>query len=249
MRTVPEPTGIRIAMWSGPRNISTALMRSWGNRADTFVCDEPFYAHYLEVEEVQHPGREEVLAAHERDWRKVISWLTGEIPNGKRVFYQKHMAHHLLPDMDRTWLSSVVNAFLIRDPREMMTSLVKVMPNARLQDTGLPQQFEIFKYVQQHTGKVPPVIDARDVLQNPRAVLGRLCDAVGLRFDDAMLRWRRGRRDTDGVWAKYWYGSVEKSTGFGPYQPKPDRVAEDLQPTLEACGTYYAALYKHRLLA
>src|SRR5436190_9738229 len=155
---------VRIAMWSGPRNISTAMMRSWGNRPDTFVCDEPLYAHYLQKTGYDHPGADEVIASHEPDWKKVVEWLTGPVPGGKPVFYQKHMAHHLLPEIERDWLASLTHAFLIRDPREMLLSLVKVMPHPAALDTGLPQQLELFRSVRAATGHTPPVIDARDVL-------------------------------------------------------------------------------------
>src|SRR5256714_224645 len=138
---------VRIAMWSGPRNISTALMRSWGNRPDTVVCDEPLYAHYLLRTHAPHPGAAEVIACHESDWQKVVACLTGPIPDGKAIFYQKHMCHHLLPDIDRSWLDQVTNCFLIREPREMLNSLAKHLPNPTLEDTGLPQQVELFDTV------------------------------------------------------------------------------------------------------
>src|SRR5207244_2810236 len=149
-------------MWSGPRNISTAMMRAWGNRPDTFVCDEPLYAHYLLKTGVAHPGADEVIRAQESDWRKVVAWLAEYSPPGKTIFFQKHMTHHLLPEIDRGWLARVTNAFLIREPREVITSFVKVAGDPRLEDTGYPQQLEIFKLVWQHAGKVPPVLDARD---------------------------------------------------------------------------------------
>ena len=173
-----------LAMWSGPRNISTAFMRAFENRPDTFVCDEPFYAHYLQMTGLPHPGREEVIASQETDWGKVAAWLTGPVPEGKSIFYQKHMAHHLLPDMGREWLSRVTNCFLIRDPRAMLRSLVAKYPNPALSDTGLPQQWEIFDRVRQETGRVPPVIDARDLLANPRALLRVLCDTLQIPFSD-----------------------------------------------------------------
>ncbi|HEX6984335.1 MAG TPA: hypothetical protein VF170_03110, partial [Planctomycetaceae bacterium] len=138
---------LRLAVWSGPRNISTAMMRSWGNRSDTVVVDEPLYAHYLKVTRLPHPGADEVLAHHESDWRKVAEFLTGPVPGGKRIFYQKHMAHHLLPEIGRDWLSRLTHVFLIRDPKEMLTSLMKVLPEPRVEDTGLPQQVELFERV------------------------------------------------------------------------------------------------------
>jgi hypothetical protein len=236
-------------MWSGPRNISTALMRSWESRDDTFVCDEPLYAHYLSRTNVGHPGREEVLAAQETDWREVVEYLTGDIPGGKSVFYQKHMAHHLLPGMDRGWVRSVTNAFLIRDPREMLTSLIRVTPSPTVEDTGLPQQRELFERLREESGVAPPVLDAKDILDNPRGVLDALCATLAVPFQEAMLSWQAGPRETDGVWAKFWYGAVEKSTGFQPYTPKTDPVPERLRAVYEECRVSYDKLYEHRLRA
>lgn len=238
---------MRLAMWSGPRNISTAMMRAWGNRPDTVVCDEPLYAHYLKITGLPHPGAVEVIAHHETDWRKVVAWLTGPIPEGRAIFYQKHMTHHLLPTIDREWLDELTHTFLIRDPREMLTSYIRTIPDPRLEDTGLPQQVEIFDRVKQRMGRTPPVIDARDVLENPRRTLGLLCDALGVPFADAMLHWPPGPRDTDGVWAKHWYHNVERSTGFEPYRPKSEDVPDALHPLLEQCMALYQRLHRDRL--
>ncbi|RUL89094.1 HAD family hydrolase [Tautonia sociabilis] len=235
-------------MWSGPRNISTAMMRSWGNRPDTAVCDEPLYAFYLKETGLDHPGAAEVIAHHEADWRKVVEQLVGPVPGGRAIFYQKQMAHHLLPSIDRSWLDRVTNAFLIREPREMLTSLLKVLPEPRLEDTGLPQQVEIFNRVRERTGAVPPVVDAKDVLDDPRGMLAALCRSLGVPFDDRMLSWPPGPRETDGIWAKYWYDSVERSTGFQPYTPKPDAVPDRLLGVLERAEDCYATLFEHRLL-
>jgi Sulfotransferase domain len=243
--SVSEP--IRIAMWSGPRNISTAMMRAFGNRPDTFVCDEPFYGCYLDQTRLPHPGADEVIAHHETDWRKVVAFLLGPIPHGKRVFYQKHMAHHMLPDIGLDWLDAVTNWFLLREPREMITSLVHFIPKPTLADTGLPQQKMIFDLVVKRTGRTPPVIDAKDVLLDPPGMLRKLCDAIGLDFTDAMLAWPPGRRETDGVWAKYWYDAVEKTTGFGPYKRKDDPVPAESLGLLEECDAIYDELYRHRL--
>ncbi len=234
-------------MWSGPRNISTALMRSWGNRPDTFVCDEPLYAHFLQVTGKPHPGRDEVIARHDTDWRRVVAWLTGPVPLGRAIFYQKHMAHHLLPQIERGWLDGLTHAFLIREPGEMLTSLLKNVPHPSLEDTGLPQQVELFDRVRRTTGRVPPVVDARDVLLDPRRVLARLCEALRVPFDAAMLSWPAGRRDTDGVWAPHWYAAVESSTSFQPYRAKSERVPASLEPLLAECRPLYEALYRHRL--
>ncbi len=239
---------IHLAMWCGPRNISTALMRSWGNRADTFVVDEPLYAHYLQSTGAPHAMAGEIIAHYENDWQKVVSWLTGPIPGGKTIFYQKHMTHHLLPHIGRDWLDRVSNCFLIREPREMLTSLIKKLPNPQLADTGLPQQLEIFNLVRARTGCVPPVIDSRDVLDNPRSVLGELCQRLGIEFAESMLHWPPGLRDTDGIWAKHWYPEVETSTSFRPYQPKPDPVPPALAGLLAQCDAIYNHIHPHRIL-
>jgi hypothetical protein len=237
----------RIAMWSGPRNISTALMRSWGNRPDTYVCDEPLYAHYLRATGAPHPGADEVVRHHESDWRKVVAWLTTAVPPGKAVFYQKHMTHHLLPEIDREWLGRVDNAFLIREPREVVVSLARVLDRPCLEDTGFPQQWEIFEFVRRRTGRTPPVVDARDVLENPRRLLTLLCAALGVGFTEAMLSWPPGPRSTDGVWAPHWYGAVLQTTTFGPYRPKDEPIPEHVAGLLGEADDFYSRLHEHRL--
>lgn len=223
------------------------MMRAWGNRPDTFVCDEPLYAYYLRETGLPHPGRDDVITHHEADWRKVVEWLTGPVPGDKPIFYQKHMAHHLLPSIERGWLDGLEHCFLIREPEEMLTSLIKNLPAPRIDDTGLPQQVELFESVWRRTGRVPPVLDARDVLEDPRGRLTALCQRLGVPFSDAMLTWPPGRRETDGIWAPYWYDAVEKSTGFGPYKPKNDKVPEELKGLLEQCIVHYSILHAHRL--
>jgi sulfotransferase family protein len=238
---------LRIAMWSGPRNISTAMMRAFGSRPDTVVCDEPLYAHYLAVTGVQHPGRDEVIAAQENDWRKVTESLTGPVPGGLAIWYQKHMAHHLLPVMGREWLDRLMHAFLIREPDEMLASLLRTYPQAGLADTGLPQQWEIFERVAERLGRAPPVVLSSDVLRDPRAMLTKLCESLGIAFLPAMLSWPPGRRDTDGIWAPHWYAAVEASTGFEPWRPRPVSLPETLRPLLVECRHWYEKLHQHRL--
>ena len=245
--TTALPDMLRLAMWSGPRNISTAMMRAWGNRPDTFVCDEPLYAHYLQQTGLPHPGADEVIRHHETDWRKVVDWLTGDVPQGKSIFYQKHMAHHLLPEIDRGWLMSVTNCFLIREPREMITSLIKITPQPTLPDTGLPQQLEIFNLVRERTGGIPPVLDAQDVLSDPRRLLRLLCERLGITFREEMLNWSAGPRETDGIWAKHWYKEVETSTSFRPYRPKPDPLPQEFTQLYNHCRAIYETLHSHRL--
>jgi Sulfotransferase domain len=241
-------TPLRLAMWSGPRNISTALMRSWESRSDAIVCDEPLYAHYLlATGDRRHPAYEETIARHETDLPALVRWLTGPLPEGKCVFYQKHMAHHLLTGMDLDWIDSVTSAFLIREPREMLTSLAEVLREPRLEDTGLPQQVALFERVAAHTGATPPVLDAADVLRNPRRTLVLLCEAVGARFSEEMLSWATGPRETDGVWGPYWYEKLYHTTAFATYRPKEADVPPRLKPLLDECEPLYRRLYEHRL--
>lgn len=243
------PAAARIAMWSGPRNISTALLRSWGSRPDCFVCDEPFYARYLQRTGLAHPGAAEIIAKHETDFARVVEWLTGPIPDGKAIFYQKQMAHHVLPGDDMSWIERVRNAFLIRDPLEMITSFVKVIPDPRPEQLGLPQEAEMFERVRRRTGRVPPVVDARDVLENPRGVLAKLCAALEVPFDERMLRWEPGPRPTDGVWGPHWYAAVYQSTTFERYRPKNEPLPPGLEGTYRECQRLYRILHEHRITA
>jgi hypothetical protein len=236
----------RIAMWSGPRNISTAMLRAWGNRPDTVVVDEPFYAFYLKETGVNHPGADEVIAQGETDWRKVIEQCRSA-PTGKQIFYQKQMTHHLLPEVSRDWLGDVTNCFLIRDPARVIASYIKKNPAPTLDDLGFVQQAEIFDFVRNHTGSNPPVIDADDVLRDPERMLRVLCGAIGVEFSDAMLSWPAGPRETDGIWAKYWYGEVERSTGFQPYHERKVEVPESLKEIEQRCRNCYEQLHAVRL--
>ncbi|MHC5065353.1 MAG: sulfotransferase-like domain-containing protein, partial [Planctomycetota bacterium] len=223
------------------------MMRSFENRSDSRVCDEPLYAHYLKVTGLDHPLREEIIEQHESDWRKVVEELLSEPRQGERVYYQKHMAHHLLPDIDRDWMRQLENCFLIRDPAEMLTSLMLKLPSIRLEDTGLPQQVEVMRMVEETRGQTPVILDSRDVLEDPRGMLSALCERVEIPFEDAMLSWQPGPRDSDGIWAKHWYQAVEKSTGFQTYRPKDEEVPPELEPILAECIRYYDELYSRRL--
>ena len=235
----------RLAVWSGPRNISTALMRSWGNRPDTLVVDEPLYAHYLEATGLEHPGRDEVVAAGEVDWRRVVATLLGPVPDGTRVFYQKHMAHHLLPGIDRDWLAGLTNVLLIRDPREVVASYVRARRDVAAEDIGLPQQARLHDELAA-VGRPPPVIDAGDFLARPEAYLRALCAHVGVAFTDRMLAWAPGPRDTDGVWGRHWYAAVWASTGFAPPRPGAPRLAGPHAAVAERCLPLYARLHEAR---
>lgn len=242
----------RIAMWSGPRTLSTALMRSFENRSDTVVIDEPLYGYYLARTGISHPGRPEILRSMPVGWPEVIDHLTmGRLPAGRTVFYQKHMTHHLLPEVDRGRLAGLRHAYLIRDPRRLLASYARVRDTPTLADLGLAQQVEIFRLFG------GPVIDAADVAAAPGTTLAALCDALRVPFDPAMLAWPAGPRPTDGVWAKYWYARVWASTGFasgsGPGGGASAGPASStvLPPRLESlaaqCQPYYAELAEHCL--
>ena len=238
---------VRIAMWSGPRNISTAMMRAWENRGDTAVWDEPFYAYYLNVTGIDHPVDSEVIAAGETDWRRVVNRLLGDVPDDRPVFFQKHMTHHLLPEIDRGWMDAVVNCFLIRDPREVLSSYARMRSTVTVEDVGVPQQAEIFDFVKARRGEAPVVLDARDVLEDPRGILCALCTRVDVEFSDRMLAWPPGSRESDGVWAKHWYHSVHRSNGFQPYVPKGHMLPDRLEPLALECEPHYRRMWEQRL--
>jgi len=223
------------------------MMRAWGNRADTAVIDEPFYAYYLERTGKEHPGAEEVIAHGEIDWRKIVNQLTDAVPSGKPIFFQKQMVHHLLPEIDRGWMVDLTNCFLIRDPREVILSYIKKNPEPTLEDLGFVQQLKIFDFVRERANSVPIIVDAKDVLQNPERTLRLLCDTIGVSFDAAMLSWPPGLRDTDGIWAKYWYDEVARSTSFQPYTPREGDVPDRLREIYEQCRECYEQLHQHRL--
>jgi hypothetical protein len=239
---------IRIAMWSGPRNISTAMMRAFENRPDTSVVDEPFYACYLAATGAEHPMRAEVLASQSQDWRQVAAALTGPVPGGYAIFYQKHMTHHMLPGMGLEWAAQCRNAFLIRAPERVLASYAKVRGAATLEDIGVPQQAALFDSACQRLGHAPPVVDGADVLANPSGMLRALCRALGIPYTDRMLRWPAGRRESDGVWAPAWYAAVESSTGFSaPADDAPAALPDDLRRVADAARPIYDRLSTYSL--
>jgi hypothetical protein len=242
--TVEEP--IRIAMWSGPRNISTAMMRSFENREDACVVDEPFYAAYLAATGIDHPLRDETLASQPADWRRVVAQLLGPAP--APVFYQKHMTHHMLPEFGRDWIARCRNAFLIRAPEEVLASYTQKRAEVTLADIGFVQQGELFDREADRLGHAPPVIESRDVLKDPRAMLGALCVALGIPFSEKMLRWPAGKRASDGVWAPAWYDAVERSTGFAtPRETRPMPLSDALRAIADAARPYYDRLAVHKI--
>ncbi|MGQ0742667.1 MAG: HAD family hydrolase [Alphaproteobacteria bacterium] len=243
---------VRIAMWSGPRNISTAMMRAFENRGDTAVIDEPFYACFLSITgRTDHPMRDEVLRTLPSDWRIVVKNLLGPVPGGKTMLYQKHMTHHMVPPIGLDWISGCTNVFLIRDPAEVVASYSKKIARITIADIGIVRQWEIFEQERKRLGRAPIVVESRAVLENPRGTLSALCAVIGIPFVEGMLHWPPGRRESDGIWAPYWYVKVERSTGFEP-PPSPKKGAElsaDLKLICAAARPYYEWLSEHKIRA
>jgi len=239
---------LRVAMWSGPRNISTAMMRAWENRGDCAVSDEPLYAAYLAASGLDHPGREEIIAAGDTDPARVTQALSvGPAPGGLPVWYQKHMSHHLLPGQDRSWVHDLANVFLIRDPAQVVESYLKSRATVQPEDIGLLQQASLFDAVTERQGRPPPVIDADDFLRAPAAHLRLLCGHLGIAYADAMLSWPAGPRDSDGIWAPHWYDAVRASTGFEPWRPREPQLSGQALAVAEACRPAYAWLKSQRI--
>lgn len=244
---LPSPT-IRIAMWSGPRNISTAMMRAFENRPDAAVSDEPFYAASLAATGADHPMREAVIASQPTDPARVAEDLTGPVPDGRTVWYQKHITHHMQPDFPLDWSRHMVNCFLIRAPEAVLASYTQKWDAVSLEAIGVPMQAALFEREADRLGHAPPVIDAADVLADPRGVLTALCRACGIPFSEAMLAWPPGRRASDGVWAPAWYDAVERSTGFKAPKEKPaPQLPDDLRRIADQARPHYEALLKHSL--
>ena len=240
---------IRIAMWSGPRNISTAMMRAWENRTDTVVIDEPFYGPFLATSGEQHPMTQEIVADQGDDYRAILKSLFAPQPDSVDIYYQKHMAHHML-DMNFVQNHLIMpfkHAFLIRKPEDVVRSYVRKYPNMTAEALGYDRQVKIFKMVQHVTGHTPPVIESTDVLNHPKESLKKLCAALDVCFDNAMLSWPTGYRDSDGVWASHWYNRVIESTGFKPHQEKQTPLTDHESTVAKACQADYAFLQKFKL--
>lgn len=235
---------VRVAMWSGPRNISTAMMRSWEHRTDTVVVDEPLYAAYLHATGLDHPGREDVIASQPTDWREAVAGLSA--PVDAAVHYAKHMTHHLLPGMPLDWVRDFRNVLLVRDPREVVASYVRSREACEPDDIGLLQQVRLLDELGDD-GDLAPVIDAADFLRDPESHLKWMCEWLGIAFTERMLSWPAGPRDSDGVWAPYWYDAVLASTGFAPYRPRQVSLSPHDEAVAEACRPAYEQLRARRL--
>ena len=234
-------------MWSGPRNLSTAMMVSFAQRQDCAVVDEPFYAAYLQATGLKHPIYQEIIDDGETDDKLVAEFCAGTVPNGKTVFYQKHMTQHMIPRFGRNWMKDVVNVFLIRDPRRVIASYNIKRENPNITDIGVIEQYEIFEQVCDMMGEIPVVIDSADILENPKLMLTKLCDALGIEFDYRMLNWPEGARPYDGIWAKHWYGSVWDSTGFAKPSAAEPVIPKALQALASDACEYFNKIKPHAL--
>lgn len=236
---------LRIAMWSGPRNISTAMMRSFSSRPDTAVSDEPFYGCFLEQTGLDHPMRDAIVADMDCDWWTVAVTLSEGAPEDKPVWYQKHMSHHMVGPVVPDDLPGFTHAFLIRDPARMVASYAAKRESVCPDDLGLARQRAFFERECDRLGKAPAVVDSADVLRDPAGTLSALCDALGIGWTDAMLHWPAGRHAADGIWAPHWYGRVEASTGFEGAEGAPPALDADLRAVAEACMADYQAMAVH----
>ena len=237
---------VRVAMWSGPRNISTAMMRAFENRPDTVVVDEPLYGPFLSRTGMDHPVREEVIASQPADLESAVAGLLAPLPEGRSVHYAKHMAHHVPRDADLSWTLRFRNVLLIRDPAEVVASYVRARESCEPEDIAVPQQGRLLELWDEHGADIP-ILDASDFLRAPEAHLRWLCDWLGIPFTDRMLSWPPGPRDSDGVWAPHWYGVVWASTGFEPWRPREVDLSDHDAAVAEACRPVYEALHARRV--
>jgi hypothetical protein len=224
-------------------------MRSWENRSDCAVTDEPLYGYYLDQTGLEHPGRDTILQSMSRSWQEVAQELCGPPPGGAELWYQKHMSHHLLPEVGREWLLQLVNCFLIRDPAAVLSSYIRSRPDVSLLDLGFVQQSSLFHWLRKQTGNTPIVLDSADILARPEPMLRALCQTLEIPFESAMMTWPAGPRDSDGVWASHWYANVQRSTGFMPPSAPKIEYPEELEPIIQAAMPHYLELYSHRIQA
>ena len=238
---------MRIAMWSGPRNLSTALMYSFAARGDCAALDEPFYGAYLAATGINHPMRDAVIASQSTDPAAVAAQCLGPIPAGHSLFYQKHMTMHMIPEFDRGFIAGLTHVFLIRHPARVIASYARKREAPDLADIGFVQQAELFDQVAQMQGAAPLVVDSSDIRRAPRETLTRLCAALGIPFTETMLRWPAGPKPIDGIWAPHWYDEVWKSTGFGAAEGDLPHLSAEFEALCEAALPYYQRLTPHRI--
>jgi len=233
---------MRIACWSGPRNISTALMRSWSSREDSFVSDEPFYAYYLKERQLKHPMYKEIIDYYPDKYDDIVRGISSEIPSGKKHWYQKHMAHHLIDLNNIHWIKNFENCILIRNPKNVINSYVKKNTLNHVDELGYPQQYKIMKYLDS-IGKKFIVIDSTILLNNPKKILSQWCSSIGLEFDSSMLQWKKGNHPQDGIWWKHWYDNVINTTHFQKFSSNENQLDQKYQSIYDEALDYYNKLY------
>ena len=227
-----------IACWSGPRNISTALMRSWSSRKDTFVTDEPFYAYYLKETQINHPMHKKIINHYLSDYDEIVNHLINEKPNQKNIWYQKHMAHHLIDLNKIDWIKKCENCILIRHPKEVINSYTAKNKLNSVTELGYPQQFEIAKFLKKSNLRFK-IIDSADLLKNPKEVLLDWCESINIKFDESMLHWKRGSHPNDGIWWQHWYNNVIETTGFQKYEKKDISIENEYDSIYNDSMEYY----------
>ena len=227
-----------VACWSGPRNISTALMRSWSSRSDTFVSDEPFYAYYLSETKLKHPMHTEIINKYSTDYVKIVNYLNSKTPDGKKIWYQKHMAHHILNLNDIEWITNFENCILLRHPKEVISSYSNKNKLNSFEELGYRQQYEIIKLLKKKN-KSFIIIDSSELLQNPAKVLGAWCKKINIKYEQSMLNWKKGNHINDGIWWKSWYDNVIKTTGFQKYKKKDINIESEYDSIYNESMKYY----------
>ena len=233
---------MRIACWSGPRNISTALMRSWSSRSDSFVSDEPFYAYYLKEQQLKHPMYKEIIEHYPNTYDDVVTSLISEIPNDKEHWYQKHMAHHLIDLNNIDWIKKFENCILIRHPKDVINSYIKKNTLNHVDELGYHQQYKIMRYLDD-IGKKFIVIDSNILLNNPEKILSQWCSSINLEFDISMLKWQKGNHPQDGIWWKHWYDNVITTTHFQKFSANQSELDKKYQSIYDEALDYYNKLY------
>jgi len=233
---------MRIACWSGPRNISTALMRSWSSRNDSFVSDEPLYAYYLKEKQLKHPMYKEIIDHYPTNYEDIITSLTSEIPHAKEYWYQKHMAHHLIDSINIDWIKNFENCILIRHPKDVINSYIKKNTLNHVDELGYPQQYKIMRYLDS-IGKKFIVVDSNILLNNPEKILSQWCSSINLEFDISMLKWQKGNHPQDGIWWKHWYDNVITTTHFQKFSANQSELDKKYQSIYDEALDYYNKLY------
>jgi len=234
-----------IFMWSGPRNLSTALMRSFENRKDTYVLDEPFYAYYLKKTNLKHPMKKEIIKHYLISQNKILKLITSK-PKKKQIFYQKHMTHHIIKNTKLDWITTGYNCFLIRHPSKVINSYIKKNSLRNIDDIGFKKQFEIFNKIKKSKLKFT-VINADTILQNPNKTIKKLCKLLKIRFTKNMLTWPKGKRLSDGIWSKVWYKNVEQSNTFSKYKKEKIYVPKKYKKIYEEALKYYNEMNQYSI--